>query len=56
MVYLKLNFYFPRWVGVGGWVVVINGLKVNSVLLDLPTGTELGNYVRLTIHGCLSPV
>ena len=46
LVNFKLHLYFPRvgWVGVGGWVVIVN-LKVNLSSTDtgLPTGTELGN-------------
>ena len=46
MVHFKLDHYFHRWVG-----LVIIRLKVNSVQLDLSNEAELGNYVRLTIHG-----
>ena len=49
MVTFKLHLYFPGWVGVGGWVVIIK-LKANlssnwtGLGLDLDwTGTELGN-------------
>ena len=36
----KLHHYYPGWVGVG---VEIIRLKANSVGLNEPTGTELGN-------------
>ena len=42
--YLKLVWYFPGWVGGGGWVWVggFIGNKANSVQFQLPTRTELG--------------
>ena len=43
--YLNLVWYFPGWGWVCGWVGVLIGYKANSVQLQLPTGTELGNYL-----------
>ena len=51
MANFKLHLYFPGWVGVGGWVVIIK-LKANlssnwtGLGLDLDwTGTELGKIL-----------